>query len=307
MVSGTVAADAAVRAHTVTVTANDGTNDAVMATFKITVTENRPPAIANPGNKAYAPGQTIEAFPIAVTDADGDTVRVTVTGLPAGLTYSSETGRVSGTVAADAAARAYTVTVTANDGTYDPVTTFTITITIAGTRDLDRQRALLFWVNPSTNEVEGIEYGVYHVDYLREEGEEGVCPADTATLHDITVRFPGGALLAQSSVRDSDSFGVSGLAPVTTTFLSDMPQPVYPLSDVRRDPFDETLVTLYRPGDDPRFLESIQIDRRVPQNPTFPGQTDGDDPGGLLGYITEGLDITFSTTPPGCMVRLAFW
>ena len=177
-----------------------------------------------------------------------------------------------------------------------------------GPRDLDRLRALLFWVNLSTNEVESIEFGLYHVDYIREAGEEGVCPADTVT-YDITVRFPGGALLAQDSGRDSDS-GSSGVVTGTvtppTTFLSDMPQPVYPLSDVRRD--SDGLVEVYEQGDDPRFLGSIGgIARRAPQNPTFPGQTGIDDPGGLLGYITEGLDITFSTTPPGCMVRLAFW
>ena len=38
MVSGTVAADAAARAHTVTVTADDGVNDAVTATFTIRIT-----------------------------------------------------------------------------------------------------------------------------------------------------------------------------------------------------------------------------------------------------------------------------
>ena len=88
---------------------------------------NSAPAITNPGSKAYAPGQTIEAFGIAVSDADGDTVTVGVSGLPAGLTWSSE----SGTVAADAAVRAYPVTVTANDGANNAVTsTFTITITV---------------------------------------------------------------------------------------------------------------------------------------------------------------------------------
>ena len=109
----------------------DNLRSAERVEFAVTVMEpgNRPPAITDPGNKAYVQRQTIEAFPIAVTDADGDTVTVTVTGLPAGLAYSSETKRVSGTVAADAEAKAYTVTVTADDDTNDPVTdTFTITI-----------------------------------------------------------------------------------------------------------------------------------------------------------------------------------
>ena len=54
-----------------------------------------------------------------------------MSGLPAGLSWSS--GQVSGTVAAAAAARAHTVTVTANDGVNDAVTaTFTITVVANG-------------------------------------------------------------------------------------------------------------------------------------------------------------------------------
>ena len=135
-VSGTVAADAPARAYRVTVTANDGTNDAVTATFTITIRAagggmNRAPEIVvSPGIKSYQRGQTIDTFRITVTDPDDDTVRVTVLGLPSGLTYSLETGMVSGTVAVDAAAQDYPVRVTANDGTNDAVTaTFTITIT----------------------------------------------------------------------------------------------------------------------------------------------------------------------------------
>ena len=89
-----------------------------------------PPAIPPLPDRTYEQGETIEAFSIAVTDPNGDAVTVTVTGLPDGLTWSPESGRVSGTVAAGAAARAYTVTVTANDGTSDAVTAaFTITVT----------------------------------------------------------------------------------------------------------------------------------------------------------------------------------
>ena len=128
-VSGTVAADAAARAHTVTVTANDGVNDPVTATFTITVAANSAPVIVNPGNKEYGRGETITPFSIGVRDADGDTVAVQVTGLPAGLSWSPSPGQVSGTVAADAAARDYTVTVTADDGVNEAVTgDFTIRV-----------------------------------------------------------------------------------------------------------------------------------------------------------------------------------
>ena len=90
-------------------------------------TENRPPEIHTSDARKYKQGERIKPFAVEVSDADGDAVTVDVTGLPPGLRYVD--GRVEGTVAADAEARTYTVTVTASDGVSDPVrTTFTITV-----------------------------------------------------------------------------------------------------------------------------------------------------------------------------------
>ena len=135
-VSGTVAADAPATDWTMTVDAGDGFV-VVTATFTITITDadeppppmNRPPVITNPGNMTYAKG-TVAVFRISVTDPDGDPVTVTVPGLPPWMEWSSETELVTGRVPASADVQAYTVTVTADDGTNDAVTeTFTITIT----------------------------------------------------------------------------------------------------------------------------------------------------------------------------------
>ena len=49
-VRGTVASDATVKDYTVTISADDGINPVVPATFIITVTPNNPPIIANPGD-----------------------------------------------------------------------------------------------------------------------------------------------------------------------------------------------------------------------------------------------------------------
>ena len=140
-VSGTVAADAAVKAYTVTITASDGENPDETGDFTVTIAasavlppdppnSNSPPAITNPGDQSYAQGENITAFDITVTDPDEDTVTVGVTGLPSGLAYSTATGKVSGTVAGDAAAREYTATITASDGVNsDETEDFTVTIT----------------------------------------------------------------------------------------------------------------------------------------------------------------------------------
>ena len=130
-VQGTVAANAAAKDYTVTITADDEVNTAVTETFTITVTEpaptNAPPVITAPGVKAYEQGEEITAFGITVSDADSDPLTVTLTGLPSGLSYTSD--QVQGTVAANAAAKDYTVTITADDGVNTAVTeTFTITV-----------------------------------------------------------------------------------------------------------------------------------------------------------------------------------
>ena len=167
-VGGTVAARTAVGDYPVTITANDGVNPDVTASFTITVTAtgvqppsqpeppapddpeppgsdeseppapddpgNSPPSIANPGGKSYTQGETITAFAITVTDIDAaDTVTVSVSGLPSGLAYSSGTGQVSGTVAADATVQDYAVTIAADDGVNPEVTaSFTISVAVEG-------------------------------------------------------------------------------------------------------------------------------------------------------------------------------
>ena len=89
---------------------------------------NAPPAITAPADKTYVQGQTITPFGIAVANEPDDTLTLTVTGLPPGLSYASD--QMQGTVADDAAAQAYTVTISADDGVNGAVTaTFTVTVT----------------------------------------------------------------------------------------------------------------------------------------------------------------------------------
>ncbi len=127
MVSGTVDNDAAAGDYLVTVTANDGVNDPVVATFTMRVNGvppviTMPPADRPPGYRFYSRGQTITPFRVVATD--NNAVTVTVTGLPAGLTYDPKmdgttgiaTGAVSGTVDNDADLGGYTVTISAYDG-----------------------------------------------------------------------------------------------------------------------------------------------------------------------------------------------
>ena len=93
--------------------------------------ENRPPMITAPGDKVYAQGETIEPFPIEVTDPDDHDVAVGVSGLPSGLDYQDAAGEVAGTVSSSAALGEHAVTITASDMVNPEVeAVFTTTITV---------------------------------------------------------------------------------------------------------------------------------------------------------------------------------
>src|SRR6185436_19232703 len=68
------------------------------------------------------------ALPIVATDPDGDPLTFSATGLPPGLTVNPTTGEISGTLAYTAAG-AYTVTVSATDGSLTTSETFHWTVT----------------------------------------------------------------------------------------------------------------------------------------------------------------------------------
>ena len=110
---------------TYTVTDGDG-NVSNAATVSIAV--STPPVITDPGDKTFAREQQVDGFDIVVTDAE-ETPTVTVTGLPPGLLYDRMKGQVRGSVYARADLKAYTATITADDGVNAPVTEdFTVTV-----------------------------------------------------------------------------------------------------------------------------------------------------------------------------------
>ena len=85
--AGTVTVDVA--AHLAT----DATGNPNMPASRYSVqaepAPNAAPVITDPADKTYERGETITAFGITVSDADQDTVTVTLSGLPSGLTYTN--------------------------------------------------------------------------------------------------------------------------------------------------------------------------------------------------------------------------
>ena len=123
--------------YTVTVTATDPGNLSVSTTFVITVSpaqaSNTPPTVANAiGPRSATVGQAFSFTIPSNTFTDAETpnsLTITVSNLPAGLSYSSSNRTISGT---PTTAGSYTVTVTATDpGGLSVSTTFVITVSPA--------------------------------------------------------------------------------------------------------------------------------------------------------------------------------
>lgn len=87
-------------------------------------TANAAPVLTNPGNQSGPLGAAV-SLALAATDADGDTLAWSATGLPAGLTLGATSGVVGGT---PTVAGTSSVVVTVSDGTASASATFTWTI-----------------------------------------------------------------------------------------------------------------------------------------------------------------------------------
>jgi hypothetical protein len=84
---------------------------------------NHTPVVTNPGNRTIRTGPF--SVTIAASDADGDALTYTASGLPFGLSINASNGTISGT----AAAGSYNITVTVSDTKAQSTATFTLTVT----------------------------------------------------------------------------------------------------------------------------------------------------------------------------------
>ena len=117
IISGTLASDASRGGpYTVVVTATDGDGASADDAFTLAVANAAPVVERGVGPRSAVDGGMVR---IAATmrDPDGDALRYSATGLPAGLSVDPATGLISGTLAADASRNGpYRITVSANDG-----------------------------------------------------------------------------------------------------------------------------------------------------------------------------------------------
>jgi LPXTG-motif cell wall-anchored protein len=109
---------------TVTVTSDDGHGNKTETTFTIGVEDTTKPTVEAIGDQTKEVNTAIDPIEIHATDNSGQPVTNTVTGLPEGVTFDSETNTISGTPTTVGTS---TVTVTSDDGHGNKTeTTFTI-------------------------------------------------------------------------------------------------------------------------------------------------------------------------------------
>ncbi|HZR23163.1 MAG TPA: putative Ig domain-containing protein [Vicinamibacterales bacterium] len=117
----------AVGNYTTKLTATDSFNQTTTATFTWAIT-NAVPTLTNPGSQFSVPNAPF-ALQLQASDADLDPLAWSITGLPAGLTFNTSTGLISGTAPNVTTATTYTIVVTVTDRFSAPVSvTFTLTV-----------------------------------------------------------------------------------------------------------------------------------------------------------------------------------
>lgn len=124
---------------------SDGRLTAELAPFAIEVSQgNRAPTIAGIPPTAAREGQPYEFRP-AAADADGDVLSFTIANRPPWATFSSQTGRLSGTPGAGTVGTYRDITIRVSDG----AVTATLPAFSVGVEQASRGSATLSWVAPT--------------------------------------------------------------------------------------------------------------------------------------------------------------
>jgi len=117
--------------YLVTFSVTDGTDsDTESATITVTNVNRAPVLTLSTSTPVIAEGSTLTApaFTVTATDADGDPLTYSATGLPAGTTFDTSTGAFSWTPTYNQAS-SYPVSFTVSDGTATDTKSATITVT----------------------------------------------------------------------------------------------------------------------------------------------------------------------------------
>jgi hypothetical protein len=122
--TGVISGTATPGSSTITVTVRDDASAQASATFTLTVTPNNRPTLAAPGNQTNDSDDHV-SLQLSASDADGDPLTFSATGLPGSLALGVNTGLITGT---PTTLGVHQVTVTVSDGSLAASQSFTWTI-----------------------------------------------------------------------------------------------------------------------------------------------------------------------------------
>jgi hypothetical protein len=145
--SGTPAATNAGTFSNIVISVSDGAATATLPAFSITVTAtNRPPTISGTPATSVTSGQLYSFQPTA-TDPDGQTLSFGIANMPSWASFSTTTGRLSGTPAATNAGTFSNIVISVSDGSLSAtLPAFSIVVSVPSTGS-----ATLSWIAPTQN------------------------------------------------------------------------------------------------------------------------------------------------------------
>jgi len=145
--SGTPSSAHAGTYGSITISVSDGTASASLAPFSITVASgNRAPVISGTPATSATAGQAY-AFQPSASDPDGNTLTYSIVNRPSWATFSSSTGRLTGTPSSSQVGTYSGIAISVSDGTASAsLAPFSITVTQSTSGS-----ATLSWQPPTTN------------------------------------------------------------------------------------------------------------------------------------------------------------
>jgi hypothetical protein len=145
--AGTLSSTQAGTYSGITISVSDGSQGASLAPFAIAVqSTNRAPSISGAPTTSATAGQAYSFQPSA-SDPDGNTLSFSISNKPTWATFSSSTGRLSGTPAAGDVGTYSGITITVSDGTSSAsLSSFSIAVLQSANGSVT-----LSWNPPSTN------------------------------------------------------------------------------------------------------------------------------------------------------------
>lgn len=211
----------------IVITVSDGTASASLAAFSLTVEArpNRAPTITGTPATTAAPG-TAYSFQPSASDPDGQTLTYSITNKPAWASFSTSTGRLSGTPGDNHAGTTSGIVITVSDGTLSAsLAAFSITVastnrapTVSGTPATTATVGATYSFKPTASDPDGdaLSWSITgkpsNATFSTATGELTWTPTAAGTASNIVIRVTD----SQGASASLPAFSITVSAPPAT-------------------------------------------------------------------------------------------